>query len=873
MKNKIAFLLVFFGIIGFSLSASAANIPSDVCETEFESGYVILNALGVTGIGEEGLFMPYSRMSRGEFAVMLEKLIQPKMERSGNKYSDVSESHYAASAVDYLSLYGYMVGYGDGTFRPEQEITYNEAVKVCVGLLGYFQIPGADEAFYTNAAASAGLLKGVSSDAGYINKGNVIKLLVNMLDANIMVYDYNKQSCKVDNDKTMLTEICHMYKEKGILEADHYSSITGNSGIGTGKIKINSLEMLYSGEDYVGYDVTCYYFVNDNDEYEARAVIPRADKNNVLEIQADDISKTTSLYTIEYEDEHKKTRQVKYDSNTVFIYNGKNLKNFSVKMLEIKDGYLQTIDNDNDGKAECIKIWEYYNIVVDFANSEKVIDKFDSGKNIIAGDYEEIKVINAEGDVKALSDIKEGMVASAFVSNADSDNIIKLVLSEKSVTGTVTKSYVTNEIQYITIDGKEYAVYSGYKTFAGNEINLNDEGKYLLDIQGKIVTVGEVTYSGYSVGLLAYCNEYMDETSENNIIKLKLFLQDGTLTKFIADDKLSLDGVTYKNNEFDKAWPELETHISEPILYKVDKDGKLICIDTAKQDKQGKLKTIENGISGRYLAATSIIEGKLVIANDVVVFTVPADFDNVTAKDFSTAGHGYFTANSTYNNVKGYSINNGMAADVVVIQGEASIMNHLSEVVLVTGSGTGINSDDEVVDFLEVKENGETKILYEAENGILDKVYKINKYSRAGDTLELVEGRKIEKGDLVKYARNSDGDIEKIAIIYDANEDEMVSVNPYHSDFHEQGNRYVQGYVNEKYDGYIKLVYTSALGADVVEYHNIGKAKIYKVDVESSMMLEEMSLGEISDEVNNNAADKVVIVSNAGVPISAYIYE
>ena len=45
MKNKIALLFVFFGIIGFSLSASAANIPSDVCETEFESGYVEIDGI------------------------------------------------------------------------------------------------------------------------------------------------------------------------------------------------------------------------------------------------------------------------------------------------------------------------------------------------------------------------------------------------------------------------------------------------------------------------------------------------------------------------------------------------------------------------------------------------------------------------------------------------------------------------------------------------------------------------------------------------------------------------------------------------------------------------------------------------------------
>lgn len=874
MKNKIAALLILLGVIGFSFSASAAGIPSDVADTEFEGSYAVLNAMGVTDIGAEGLFMPYSRLSRGEFAVMLEKLIQPEDDIHGEMgYSDITESHYAYRAVDFLSYYGYMIGYGDETFKPEQEITYNEAVKVCTGLLGYAQVPSTDDRFYLNAAANAGILGGVSMDNGYINKGNAVKLIANMLDANMVVSNYDGETYTVDGSKTMLTEVCGMYKTRGVVDGDCYQSLSGDTGINEGMIKINSLYMYYEGEDYVGYDVTCYYFENENDDYVVRAIIPRSGRNTVSEIRAEDIDDAGQLYYIEYKAESGRKKKLKYDADTVVIYNGKNPDTFTIDILDIENGWLESIDNDGDGVAECIKVWEYYNVVVDFSNEKEIIDRFDNTKNIYAEDYDKISITDASGDSKGLADAKIGTVASVFKSNTANDNIITIVLSEKAVNGTVNATNIADGIRYVTIDDEEYTVYSGYITFAGSEINLYDEGKYLLDMHNKIVTAGEKTFGGYSVGILTHSRQYPDEFTEQNIIKLKVYLSEGRLAELVADDKLYVDGVTYKNENFYGAETELATHISEPILYKLDKDGKLSKIDTLKQDANGKLKQLTSGITGRYLESTSIIEGMLVIDDNVTVFTVPAEFDDAKEKDFSTAGHSYFAANSTYTNVKGYTVNDGMAAEIAVIQAEASIMNHLSDIVLVTGRGKGINSDEDTVNYLKIEKNGEAKTIYEAETGILDKVYKINKYSRSGDTLELISGRKIDKGDLVKYSTNGNGDIEKVSLIYDASEAEMVSLNPYHTDFHEQGNRYVMGYVDEKYDGYIRLTYKNASDVDVTEYHNVGVGKIYSVEVDDGVTVEEMAFGELSDKVHNGKADKVLIISNAGVPQITYIYK
>lgn len=878
MKNKIALLLIFLGVIGFSFSASAAGVPSDVADTEFESSYIVLNALGVTDIGEEGLFMPYSRLTRGEFATMIERLIQPDEDVHADMiYSDVTESHSAYTAVKYLSYYGTMVGYGDGTFRADQDITYNEALTVCMRLLGYGQIADADGRFFTEAAARSGLLNGVSTDNGYINKGNAVRLLANMLDSSMVECALDGKTYTVDGDKTMLNEICCLYKTTGIVDGDSYQSMTADKKIKEGMIKLNSMYMVYEGEDYVGYNVTCYYFVNDDDEYEVRAIIPKTAKNTVVEISAESISDPDNLWYIEYKNENNKKKKIKYDSNVVVIYNGKNLESFSIDVFKnLKNGYIQAIDNDSDGVSECIKVWEYYNVVVDFADDEKIVDRFDNTLNITTKDYEKISVFNAYGEAKAITDIKAGSVASIFKSKTTSDNILKIVFSEKTVSGMVSGSNEEDNIKYVTIDDNEYVVYSDYKTYTSKVINIGDNGTYLLDMNDKVVTVNAQTYSGYSLGLLVHSRQTIDDYSGQDIMEIKVYLSEGKLVKFVADDKVIIDGTTYKRNELSGAEAAISTHISEPILYKLDKDGKLKKIDTIAQDSNGMLKKLDTVTGVRYLSSTSILEGKLVIDNDVRVFTVPSDFTEVEEEDFSTAGHSYFIGNSTYNNVTGYTINDGMAAEVVVIQGETSLMNHLAEIVLVTGRGSGINSEEDNADYIKVLSNGVESTLYEANAGVLNDVYKITRYSRAGDTLvsldNTVTDRKIAKGDIIKYSTDANGNLEKVSLIYDASEKEMVSCNPYHTDFHEQGYRYVMGEIDEKYDGYIRLTYSATSGT-VTEYHNISVGKIYSVEMDGGVHVKEMAFGELSDKVHNNKADKVFIVSNAGIPKAAYIFK
>ena len=52
-------------------------------------------------------------------------------------FSDISELHWAYNDVEYLRGQGIVTGYSDGTFKPDNNILYEEAVKFVASALGY----------------------------------------------------------------------------------------------------------------------------------------------------------------------------------------------------------------------------------------------------------------------------------------------------------------------------------------------------------------------------------------------------------------------------------------------------------------------------------------------------------------------------------------------------------------------------------------------------------------------------------------------------------------------------------------------------------------------------------------------------------------
>ncbi len=207
MKQKkiMALGLCLALFLGFAAPACAIGGFHDVTDPDTARNIEVLQMMGVlSGMGYQ-TFAPEGSLTRAQFTKMAVMVLGKGDLVEGYKaftiFPDVKSSHWAAGYVN-LAVRGeggktgengedggtggtkFIAGYADGTFAPEQNITYGQAVTILMRLLDYTD---ADVGIswptgYLNAAKSAGLTEGVSLDGNsVITRAQAAKLFVNLL--------------------------------------------------------------------------------------------------------------------------------------------------------------------------------------------------------------------------------------------------------------------------------------------------------------------------------------------------------------------------------------------------------------------------------------------------------------------------------------------------------------------------------------------------------------------------------------------------------------------------------------------------------------------------------------------------------------------
>ncbi|MDG0792377.1 S-layer homology domain-containing protein [Cohnella ginsengisoli] len=83
----------------------------------------------IDGTGD-GRFSPDRAITRAEFAAIVVRGLGLKLENGTAAFSDVKASDWFGGAIDAASAYELIRGYEDGTFRPNDEITREEAMAI-----------------------------------------------------------------------------------------------------------------------------------------------------------------------------------------------------------------------------------------------------------------------------------------------------------------------------------------------------------------------------------------------------------------------------------------------------------------------------------------------------------------------------------------------------------------------------------------------------------------------------------------------------------------------------------------------------------------------------------------------------------------------
>ena len=136
MKRTLTLLLAV--IMCFSCTAFAADFK-DTANHPNREAIDVINTLNVIEGYPNGDFGPNETLTRAQAATMLVRAVLPNqiINYSGIGFEDVSYVHWAYNYITTAYAYGIVNGYGNGTFGPENQVTYVQFATMILNTLGY----------------------------------------------------------------------------------------------------------------------------------------------------------------------------------------------------------------------------------------------------------------------------------------------------------------------------------------------------------------------------------------------------------------------------------------------------------------------------------------------------------------------------------------------------------------------------------------------------------------------------------------------------------------------------------------------------------------------------------------------------------------
>ncbi len=463
-------------------------------------------------------------------------------------FSDVEKSHWAYDDIEYLRGQGIVSGNSDGTFAPESNVLYEEAVKFVVSALGYDFMAvsyGGYPEGYIKTATQLKILKNVSGQIGWdATRQQVMMLLFNAITADYLIIDGISDGHSIyETGKSILNHIYGMDIVKGQVMATKNSGITyASDATDAGVLELGYADMSGvllkyndpSFENYLGYDVKAYikYDEETTSKGEVFIMFP-VDKTEKITINASDITdidiSDRKIKALVGED---KIATIKYAQNPTVIYNDMGYSApLNEEFFQINSGDVTFVSSDGTDVYDLILANNYYSMYVETVkqSSKSIRGILYNGENLVDG-YElslddeaykndpskqkiTVDIVKADGTFGTFEDI----TPETAVSIKMWANHYKVYLGEKLVSGTISKK----GRDYIYIGENKYESASGVNAFEGYALG---DG-----IDVAVARDGKVFYSRASKSLsegLAYgllLNIGLDEAKfGGNTVRVKM---------------------------------------------------------------------------------------------------------------------------------------------------------------------------------------------------------------------------------------------------------------------------------------------------------------------------------------------------------------
>lgn len=176
-------------VLAGALSLSLLTLPAaGAAAGDRDEAAAVLSGLNILSGYSDGLYHLSDSLTRAQFCKLAILAEGHGDQATGSAYrslfSDVAGASWAAPYINLAHEEGLMAGKGDGTFGPDEAVTLEQAVTVCLRLLGYTEAdigPFWPED-YLEKGQKAGLLEGLSAAEGQgLDRGQAALLLYNLL--------------------------------------------------------------------------------------------------------------------------------------------------------------------------------------------------------------------------------------------------------------------------------------------------------------------------------------------------------------------------------------------------------------------------------------------------------------------------------------------------------------------------------------------------------------------------------------------------------------------------------------------------------------------------------------------------------------------
>jgi len=769
--------------------------------------------LGIMNLRSNGLFGTELYITRGEFSQSVAKLLGDSINGTyaANKFTDVPLDSEYSEGIYGLANLGYLNGFGDGTFRPDDPISYEHAVRIMLRVLGYYPLVESGQREPLDLAAELRILESVTPmQTGFISRENAARLIYNSLETETLKFSqgldpFFYQTSQVE---TLLYKM-GIEKVKGQLTATELTSITGTYTAAKDRVEISGKEY-YEGKSgasaYLGRYVTAYYKVDDDIAGEIVYII-KDKREEVITVYAEDISPETSQTVFAYYDEDYKLKKEDIQNASIII-NGKFYADYKAADLIPADGEVILTDADGDGEIDIVIVDSYETYVVNAYGSG--IFKFKYG-------YSDINLKNLPNDaefyvtvdgfkcdsIEEIANVKEWSIVS--VKKSHDGKIFDIYVTNNKITGIITE---TQGDKSVKLDNVEYKLSKSYLNNTANPVNnlsralAGDEVQAYFDVFGKIAATKEIVSSavyGYMVGCTRGKGLDTDKAS------FKILARDnnnlyGSMQYFESAENFKINGKKVEDIHTVTELFDPQTGLKRQLIkFVLNGEGKIRSIETALNRAQSTLPNgdqnpnydayyagyDENSFSFDAVIGKSqayrvgnmgTFEGEPFLPDSMTqIFVIPTIEDDAKDDDYKIYGYTtIFKSGGTHQApLHLYDVTENYKINAIVIKATAADIDAVTSsgsYALVDSFVQGLTEDGERKWMLRSAKdaNGEYTDIPIADEEIADTLGVYNASYKDKKLLEL------PKGSIVQYIKDGYGEIANIAIMFIPDSDNKV---------------------------------------------------------------------------------------------------